>query len=103
MPPCMSKTIAAAFLRLSTVSVEGFLFCLLLYALLPQLSEPVSDALSFRRSWRSALLFRLTYLLGKLTVALLHNGFRFPIGRYKRMYIRDKGKLISTAQHSMMD
>ena len=45
MPPCMGKTIAAVFLRLSAASVKGFLSWLLLSALLLQLSEPVSDAL----------------------------------------------------------
>ena len=49
MPPCMGKTIAAVFLRLSAVSVKGFLSWLLLSALLLQLSEPVSDALLFGR------------------------------------------------------
>lgn len=64
MPPCMGKTIAAVFLRLSAASVKGFLSWLLLSALLLQLSEPVSDALLFGRSWRSALLFHLTLPFG---------------------------------------
>ena len=75
MPPCMGKTIAAVFLRLPAVSVKGFLSWLLLSALLLQLSEPVSDALLFGRSWRSALLFHLTLPFGKVTVVLFHNGF----------------------------
>ena len=54
MPPCMGKTIAAVFLRLSAASVKGFLSWLLLSALLLQLSEPVSDALLFGRSWLAA-------------------------------------------------
>lgn len=66
MPPCMGKTIAAVFLRLSAASVKGFLSWLLLSALLLQLSEPVSDALLFGRSWRSALLFHLTLPFGKM-------------------------------------
>lgn len=73
MPPCMGKTIAAVFLRLSAASVKGFLSWLLLSALLLQLSEPVSDALLFGRS---ALLFHLTLPFGKVTVVLFHNGFR---------------------------
>ena len=68
MPPCMGKTIAAVFLRLSAASVKGFLSWLLLSALLLQLSEPVSDALLFGRSWRSALLFHLTLPFGKMGV-----------------------------------
>ena len=54
----MGKTIAAVFLRLPAVSVKGFLSWLLLSALLLQLSEPVSDALPFRRL-AAALLFSL--------------------------------------------
>ncbi len=46
-PPCMGKTIAAVFLRLSAVSVKGFFAWLLLSTLFLQLSEPVSDALPF--------------------------------------------------------
>ena len=87
MPPCMGKTIAAVFLRLSAASVKGFLSWLLLSALLLQLSEPVSDALLFGRSWRSALLFHLTLPFGKVTVVLFHNGFRLPIGRHECLHI----------------
>lgn len=87
MPPCMVKTIAAVFLCLSAVSVKGFLAWLLLSALFLQLPEPVSDALPFRRSWRSALLFHLMLPLGKVTVVLLHNGFGFPIDCHECLYI----------------
>ena len=87
MPPCMGNTIAAVFLCLSAVSVKGFLAWFLLSALLLQLPEPVSDALPFGRSWRSALSFHLTLPFGKVTVILLHNGFRFPIGRHKCLHI----------------
>ena len=45
----MVKTIVAVFLRLSAVSVKGFLAWFLLSALLLQLFEPVSDALLFGR------------------------------------------------------
>lgn len=83
----MGKTIAAVFLRLSAASVKGFLSWLLLSALLLQLSEPVSDALLFGRSWRSALLFHLTLPFGKVTVVLFHNGFRLPIGRHECLHI----------------
>lgn len=64
MPPCMGKTIAAVFLRLPAVSVKGFLSWFLLSALLLQLSEPVSDALPFRRL-AAALLFSLFSLIFK--------------------------------------
>ena len=49
IPPIMVKTIVAVFLRLSAVSVKGFLAWFLLSALLLQLFEPVSDALLFGR------------------------------------------------------
>ncbi len=87
MPPIMGNTIAAVFLCLSAISVKGFLAWLLLSALLLQLPEPASDALPFGRSWRSALLFHLTLPLGKVTVILFHNGFRFPIGRHECLHI----------------
>jgi len=59
MPPCMGKTIAAVFLRLSAASVKGLLSWLLLSALLLQLSEPVSDALLFGRSYYTVFFTRL--------------------------------------------
>jgi len=83
----MSKTITAVFLCLSAVSVKGFLSWLLLSALLLQLSEPVSDALPFGRSWRSALFFHLSLPVSKVTVILFHNGFRFPIGCHECLHI----------------
>lgn len=74
MPPCMGKTIAAVFLRLSAASVKGFLSWLLLSALLLQLSEPVSDALLFGR-WGlpvgGLLGFHLAFPVGQVTAVLL--------------------------------
>lgn len=87
MPPIMGNTIAAVFLCLSAVSVKGFLSVRLLPALLLQLPEPVSNALSFERFWRSALFLELSLPLGKAAVILFYNGFGFSVSRHKRLHI----------------
>ena len=108
MPPCMGKTIAAVFLRLSAASVKGFLSWLLLSALLLQLSEPVSDALFFGRLLRSALFLDLSLPLGKTAVVLLHNGFCFSVGCHKRLHIgitvplENIGELIQSAVNFLL-
>ncbi len=91
-PPCMGKTIAAVFLCLSAVSVKGFLAWLLLSALLLQLPEPVSDALSFGRSepfffGGSAAFLSFALPLGKVTVVLVNYGLRFAVGRHECLHI----------------
>ena len=83
----MDNTIAAVFLCLSTVSVKGFLSVRRLSALLLQLPEPVSNAFSFGRFWRFALFLDLSFPLGKAAVVLFYNGFRFSVGRHKRLHI----------------
>ena len=59
----------------------------LLSALLLQLPEPASNALSFGQFWRSALFLDLSLPLGKAAVILFYNGFRFSVGCHKRLHI----------------